>query len=199
MQKAVKSKKGFTLTELLIGLALIGLLCAIGLPTVFQASSDAHKRLVFKNTIQQLRIAHEQMVSQGIDLKTWAGVDALWARMDVAKVCANRNNTANDCMTIATGDFSTGAVLKNGATLWGFNETAPNHGTDAFWLDYNGKAPPNQFDKDILFIVRCTEECTKPLDLPYLAEPTENGSIVPSQSGWGSFPTTLALWDWIWQ
>lgn len=149
---------GFTLTELLMGLVVIGLLSALLLPKVFQVSSEAQNRAVLKSTIQQMRMMHEKLAQEGVDLTTADGVATFWSRLDVISTCTNHADT--NCKTIPVsselGGEGWGAILKNGAYVFGINPPVDENAKgDGFWIDANGQQGPNIVGKDIIPMIRC--------------------------------------------
>ena len=58
-------KKAFTLTELLVSMAVLGLIATLTLPHVFMSVDRAKKRAVFKESFQALQGATHQVALEG--------------------------------------------------------------------------------------------------------------------------------------
>lgn len=170
--------KGFTLTELLIGLAVLAVLAAFSIPKVMQMQNEAQKRSIFKASLQAMRHITMEMATRGENLAGSAGITALYNRLGAVQICAAGNTT---CQTYATGDLSQGAILPNGTHLYGFN---PAGSIDGFWMDYNGRNAPNLVGEDILALYRINQDNTSICALD------NNGATITTQEEAGA----IELW-----
>jgi prepilin-type N-terminal cleavage/methylation domain-containing protein len=123
IQKA-SVKKAFTLTELLVSMAILGLISTLTLPNMFTSIDRAKKRAVFKEAFQALQAATYQIVLEG---KTNYDVNNTF---NTKKICPN-SSLAEGCTTLDHHETKqAGVVLSTGVGLYGLYT-----GTDIIPLD----------------------------------------------------------------
>jgi prepilin-type N-terminal cleavage/methylation domain-containing protein len=139
-------KKAFTLTELLVSMAILGLIATLTLPHMFMSVDRAKKRAVFKEAYNALALATHKASLEGATTT----MDII-PYLNVSKVCMD-NATANGC---TTHELETEAAVKlsTGATIFNI-VNAPNH-TERNGID--GAGPP-RIGSDIDGVVIGLEE-----------------------------------------
>ena len=71
------TSKGFTLVEILIAVAIVGLLIALAVPNIFRARSEAHLDFI-KNNLRRIDDAKEQYaLEQGLATTTTVSISEL--------------------------------------------------------------------------------------------------------------------------
>jgi len=150
---------GFTLAELLIALAVLGIIAAFTIPKVLTSQQSNKDSAILKETVSAL----EDIILNGIkrgeintaspDMSTYVK-----SRINAIRVCANA--TADGCWIHASdcpfpAEFTeSGYILANGATLAGFRDAITYEG---FMIDANGATPPNLLGQDQLYLTYDTE------------------------------------------
>ena len=124
--------KAFTLTELLVSMAVLGLIATLTLPHMFMSADRAKKRAVFKEAYQALQEAVHAAAMDGV-ADTRGVVDYFNAK----KVCKGNSRdlgcttSTHDSPAILNGTFRPqqwaghGVVLHNGVSIFGFNAIEP--------------------------------------------------------------------------
>jgi prepilin-type N-terminal cleavage/methylation domain-containing protein len=149
-----KSKKGFTLAEMVIMLAVISIISSFNIGKLIQSSETKKRKSVFMNAITRVSGVIFEGVQGGTRLTQSNIIDYTMTGVQPAKVC-DTNSLAQGCRTAAMPWFKEnfpGVVLHTGATIsFDINGANPNVLLDAY-IDYNGDAGPNAFGEDVLFI-----------------------------------------------
>jgi prepilin-type N-terminal cleavage/methylation domain-containing protein len=149
------SQTGFTLAELLIALAILGIICTFALPKILQGQQDSRRKAVFQetfSTLADLSVIHAR--TGAVFANTTELKDYFRTRMNYAKICTVDPDTEG-CWTGGAGAGNAdGYVLHNGAYLISFNGGA---GTDreTVAVDWNGASPPNTYGVDVIGITLC--------------------------------------------
>jgi prepilin-type N-terminal cleavage/methylation domain-containing protein len=112
-------KKAFTLTELLVSMAVLGLIATLTLPHMFMSADRAKKRAVFKEAYQALAQATHAAMMEGV-----ADSRGIIPYFNAQKVCLN-NSLTEGCIkdtTFAPGQaLQQGVLLHSGVSIVGFN------------------------------------------------------------------------------
>ena len=111
-------KKAFTLTELLVSMAVLGLIATLTLPHMFMSADRAKKRAVFKEAYQALAQATHAAAMDGV-----TDSRGIVPYFNAQKVCLN-NSVEEGCTTntIFPGQAQQqGVVLHSGVSIFGFN------------------------------------------------------------------------------
>lgn len=136
----MKKQNAFTLAEVLIALALLGVVAAFVITKVLQSSGDSHRKTVFREAFGEVsKVTRENFV-----LNTWPATPA-----EVDQYFQKKLNilSVNTPTLHPDGTTTYSYTLQNGAILY-YRENAQKH--PHFLIDYNGSTPPNQQLQDIL-------------------------------------------------
>ncbi len=175
-----RGKKAFTLTELLIALAIVGALAALAIPSLVE---DINRKLLtaqLKNTVVMVQdLIDRQLVdnkTQTLENTAFNNAGTLMSSSNfaiadectVAKTCwgnENKYKRLSD-MEANVSVGGTTKMLKNGITLsysvdkWGSINDGTTSGDQCyglFFVDVNGKDKPNILGRD-LFAFRVTKK-----------------------------------------
>ncbi len=111
-------KKAFTLTELLVSMAILGLIASLTLPHMFMSMDRAKKRAVFKEAYQALQDAVYASTMEGEANASWNIVNR---RLNVSKIC-DTNARTQGCTSHQFGEAGEpGVVLSTGVTVFGLH------------------------------------------------------------------------------
>lgn len=147
---------GFTLAELLIAIAILGVISTFSIPKVLNALQDNRKAALFKEVIATLNGAfYAGWIKNEITEDNMGSY--LLDHINVAKICKNNAQTEN-CWPQSDPSASSqatkfGAILHNGATIAGLDDDTGGGGTDIIIIDWNGPAPPNAEGDDQLQVI----------------------------------------------
>lgn len=162
------SKRGFTLAEVLITLAIIGVIAAISVPSLIQKTNQAELITAWKKNFATLSQAIDNIMFEdgSINIKDSLALrNALSNKLKVIKVCDTpmtncwhatgvaktlplSGGTVYDFSDLANNNTVVGAILNNGALLAIHEDTGY---TNLGWImiDVNGFKGPNVAGKDI--------------------------------------------------
>ena len=171
----MKFNRAFTLTELLIALAILGALAAMAIPSLMEGLQKKQLTVQLKSTVGGIQqLAHNQMIAK--NTKDLTNTDFA----DPSKLLSEKNfpivkscDTAADCWTesykkISGNTASTrylegdsrSIILKNGAIIsYGLSNVArtglPSDSDDRdigiFRIDVNGIDKPNMIGRDVFW------------------------------------------------
>jgi prepilin-type N-terminal cleavage/methylation domain-containing protein len=126
-------RKGFTLSELLVSLSVLGLIAALTLPSVFKSVKASKERAVWKETINALSTALRAGVDSGEITDTYSTVAYFKTHLVASEI---RNSACPDAQpypaTTVCFRFHNGAVM---------NMIGGGH--EFLYLDVNGAEGPN--------------------------------------------------------
>ena len=182
----MQKQSGFTLSEVLLALALLGIVAAFTIPKILQSQADMQRKSVFKDAYDTLgNLIYSGGLSKGyISSGTYASSQAsfisyILSNINALRTCPN-NSTTEGCWTappdIAGESGQPGYVTPSGAVVVGLADldygTSPAYGPPSFgWgngllIDWNGPSGPNQYGEDWLAVWYCadteTGTCSNP-------------------------------------
>lgn len=189
MHDCPHQKSGFTLAELLIALAILGVIAAFIIPKLLVAQQDQKRIAIFKETIAILGYNANMYCQSGIKDTTLSLFDYYSQQVNSVKQCPT-NGITEGC--IATNSYATegaeGAItLANGAAIGGIN-LSHYLGAEGMIVDWNGLDGANTAGDDQIRIYMLTT-CTG----------TWNGVRAPRIGAATIDPTSLSLYQTIFQ
>lgn len=149
-----KNTFGFTLAELLIALAILGVIATITIPKVLTAQQDSKRSAVIKEVVATLNdITYQGVLKRdGLDDSTF--YEYYYERLNQVKSCPNDINVEG-CWTQAFTSSEAfpfqGYVLHNGAAIAGFSDCCDYGGgamANVIAVDWNGDELPNVAGQD---------------------------------------------------
>ncbi len=170
-------KFGFTLAEVLITLAIIGVVAALTIPTVVKNYQKTQTIAKLKKAYSMINQAYNmsqaengmyQTWDRGVDIGSTEYFDRYWkSYLKVSKIC----NTYSDCgykrnqpWKKPNGDYVTTAVVASnerttfltpdGILFAIFTSSATTTVNDSVVIDLNGSKEPNQLGKDVFRFTR---------------------------------------------
>jgi prepilin-type N-terminal cleavage/methylation domain-containing protein len=175
----MRSLSGFTLAELLIALAILGVIATFTIPKVLQSQQNGQKIAIFKETIAAIQQAQDKEQLEG-------GVTPTTDDMNAIKTCPNNAGTEGCWPQAALGVWPNfnkssggGMILANGASVGGLglsfqdNIVNPSEDIQAITIDWNGATGPNVDGDDQLTLLfcfskpKCTDAVLGSKDIPY--------------------------------
>jgi prepilin-type N-terminal cleavage/methylation domain-containing protein len=151
---------GFTLAELLIALAIIGVITTFTIPKVLQSQADQQKKTVLRETISALSEILTSATRQG-DYESPKSGNYFLGKLNALKICntdASAQGCWNNAVQGANGESAErGVILHNGATIAGFNDTGGSY-NNGVMIDWNGVKPPNTVGDDQLLVILCFDQ-----------------------------------------
>ena len=176
---------GFTLSELLIALAILGLIATFTIPKILQSTSTQSRDSVLKETISSIgELFYTAHQLGGVANSNDSGGYIL-DNMNFVTYCPS-DSEAEGCWDTATqGTLSNneeqepGGILANGASLTGIRRS-DGSSSDNLVIDWNGLDGPNQIGQDQLMISLCYNNGCNRVDNNYrraagLFGPTRTG------------------------
>lgn len=139
--------KGFTLAELLVSLAVLGLLATFAVPKVLQTVSEQQQKAVLREVVATLSaVTFKAIQNNG------ASREFFRENLQYQRLCANHPNEEGCWAGNSAGDATNkdGYLLHNGATLTSFNGVL-----ESVAVDLNGTTGPNIFGVDQIWLWLC--------------------------------------------
>ena len=151
VQKLHKDSKGFTLVELMIVVAIIGILAAIAIPQfaayrmrAFNSSAESDVRNI--KTAEEVLMGDFQIYGSSEDANTLPGGGAAGAGNVLAGPQSGATNTTNGAMV--TGTDTTAAALPHGVGIGIGNSISVVANTDANWATFGVYAHHNNGNRE---------------------------------------------------
>ncbi len=179
-------KKGFTLAEVLITLAIIGVVAALTIPTVVRNYRERQAISTIKKVYSSLAQAAHIAQAQNGEMSSWDAntpekmLGILKPYLKVIKDCGAKKGCFPDLKYkylngnewVSVEDVSTAkAMLADGISIAFYGLGANNNYN--IWFDINGQKGPNQWGRD-LFMVEILPQNGKIRPAPYPGSGTCN-------------------------
>jgi prepilin-type N-terminal cleavage/methylation domain-containing protein len=181
MKHTQRKTQGYTLSEILIALAVLGICLAIAIPLLSQAREQTVRKAVMKEMITVLYDISRQGITND-ELTPTNFSNYLLDKINGVRVCRGNASDASDPLNTngacwdssiqgdAEGEFNEGGVVfANGARMVGFNNCCTTGGeyTNGIYMDWNGIKPPNLVGQDQLHVILCFgySDCSADLDI----------------------------------
>jgi prepilin-type N-terminal cleavage/methylation domain-containing protein len=146
--------KAFTLNELLLALAIIGMIAAMVIPNLVKSVDALQNQAKFKDALSIIESLTYEAYQEGkTKVSKW---DYFKSRLDISHACEN-DAVAEGC--VADYGFSDAPniknrkalVLKNGVVIAGLTTRTFDDDFEHAWLiDANGLQAPNTLGQDVL-------------------------------------------------
>ncbi len=157
-----KAHSGFTLAELLITLAMLGVIATFTIPKIMQSQQNERRKAVFRETFGALSqpLYHGVVKGQITDLSEyWI---YLQNNLNAVKFCTNANTQG--CWSGSTDNANNdpsknGILMHNGAMVTDFEPSAVT--ADNIWIDWNGREGPNLHCDDQIPVAMFANTATK--------------------------------------
>jgi prepilin-type N-terminal cleavage/methylation domain-containing protein len=133
--------QGFTLSELMVSLGVLGLIAAIAIPTAWSSIDDNTNKTLFRESVRILNEATAEIANNPPTLT--APNNTTWDLYDQYLNSADDNRVAMSFM------------LPSGVVLSSFDYLANDLNLEGIQIDINGNSPPNVLGKDQLHITAC--------------------------------------------
>jgi len=148
--------RGFTLSELLVSLAVLGLISALTLPKIFTNVENLKKKAVFKETFMVLQKMYTTNYSNG---GTYIRAAQL-GTINATRICGGISADDMVCETRTIEGEETdlnnqGFILPSGAHVWAFDPD--RFSMDTLAIDWNGHAGNNTIGDDIMIVNACID------------------------------------------
>ncbi|MDX2085905.1 MAG: prepilin-type N-terminal cleavage/methylation domain-containing protein [Candidatus Melainabacteria bacterium] len=193
-QNPTASRSGFSTAELLVVLAVLGVIAAFTIPKVLNSNAPGHKAAL-KQTLSTVANILQEGVSSGT-LTAGNFGSYFQQRLNYVKFCNNGNT--DGCWPAGTmgsaGNGNENAyIFANGVVLGGLNPS-PLSNPESFTLDANGEGGPNQQGVDQLRVALCygPSNCSAGADRFATGYANEPGNLGPRND---STAANLALFD----
>jgi prepilin-type N-terminal cleavage/methylation domain-containing protein len=157
--------KGFSLTELLVALLIIGNIAAFSIPKILNSQQNSQKKAVFRETLSAVNEIMYLGMMKG-EIRADNNGTYIISKLNATKICPVDVNLG--CWTPAMGTMTSlpGVVLPNGAVIAEMEDCCDNGGgqwSNDFIMDWNGDKPPNLVGDDQLWLGLCfgTADCNQ--------------------------------------
>jgi prepilin-type N-terminal cleavage/methylation domain-containing protein len=147
---SILKRAGFTLSELLVALLVLGVIATFTIGKITQSSTNASKMTVIKEAISSLNAITYQGMLLNPSLEN-VHYTYLSNHLNFIKTCPSNSNTQGCWPSPATCPHNgPGFVLPNSAMINGTGNDVTADGDDSFCLDWNGSEGPNTMGDDQL-------------------------------------------------
>ena len=172
---------GFTLSELLIALAILGLIATFTIPKVLQSTGNQSKEALLKELYASLSEIHYKATLEGYQGSDWS---YFRDHLNNISVACPSDSSAEGCFT-QTGPRNTesGFLLNNGVSIAGIDGDYLDD-RDNFTVDFNGTEGPNTVGEDQLQLcfTFATVQNSHPAEQPFKVRPGECAAPACSSS-----------------
>lgn len=150
-------KKGATLAELLIALAILGVISTFSIPKILYSQTQQRKMAVFKESIASIQNILVSGRQRG-ELDRANNGTYLLEHLNAIKICPT-DSSSEGCWDAGVQGalfdeyIEPGVTLASGAVISGFNDS--NINVNGLHLDWNGTQGPNIIGDDQLLVLIC--------------------------------------------
>ncbi|MCS6266693.1 MAG: type II secretion system protein [Vampirovibrio sp.] len=165
--------KGFTLSELLVSLAVLGVIAGIAVPSVLTSLKQSQDNALFGTTIRTLTEASSKLTNEPPALS--APNNTTWHAFDLFL------NSADDNF-VALNNPANSFTMPGGVVIDNFNQLAAA-GFQTIRIDVNGAGQPNQIGRDRLMVTACfnpTGTCAAVANITVNSAAQEAGIVGPT-------------------
>lgn len=148
---------GFTLTEVLVALTIVGVIAVFAIPKVLETSTASQNRSLFQETLSTLADVMHAGITSGELTGSTVDYDFFKSKLVYSKTC-DTNSATQGCWnkgvqgSINWEEDQPGFVLHNGVVLVGFDNPAEANGVV---IDINGTDGPNNNTTDQIYLYLC--------------------------------------------
>jgi prepilin-type N-terminal cleavage/methylation domain-containing protein len=198
--KRQKRSVGFTLTELLISLAILGEIATFTIPKILTSQQSAKRAAVLKESISTIQaVIYNGILTRNLTLTN--SYSYISSNVNAVKLCPTNARTEG-CWTQPLFDSNPqgpGFILPNGATVSGFetpwspNDNGNGQWAGYFFIDWNGADGPNLEGQDQMILVYGFGTAT-------WQNAYDNwGTLRPGEiKGSGNWPLSVAAYNALW-
>ena len=168
-----KRRNGFTLAELLIALAVLGVIATFNIVKIFNSINLVQKKSVLKETVSTLNTLTYTALNNGVAPNVMNAY--ILQQLNAVKTCMSNASTQGCWSGPAYLGWQTqpGVRLHNGSTIIGMIDYSGNNFGGGQWqnqvmIDWNGETGPNTIGDDQIDLVYCygTVKCTTNVSVP---------------------------------
>lgn len=142
-----RSPRGFTLAELLISLAILGVIATFAIPKVLSSQQDGQRVALVRETFAALSEATYLGILSG-ELSDANEITYYQQKLNAVRICTDAQ--AEGCWTGTdnTANTATAAalVLPSGVAITDIENNNTDH--EVMWIDWNGADDPNKNCED---------------------------------------------------
>jgi prepilin-type N-terminal cleavage/methylation domain-containing protein len=156
---------GFTLAELLIALAILGIIATFTIPKVLSSQNNAKRNALFREAIAALNVAtyagvQDRSLVKGASF--WNDDAYLLNSINAFKKCTNAST--GGCWTVSEPAgvnqiTQPGVILANGVAIAGFGPSPIANEHNQVIIDWNGASLPNVEGDDQIVVRLCYGSC----------------------------------------
>lgn len=196
-----KNNKGFTLSEILVTLGIIGVVSAITIPTLMNKTNDAELKVGAKKAYSAMQNAYNLAIAEngrgfgGYNERnnSYEKFNAIKSQMKVIKECPFNTGSFGNCWAsegvgdpdatpttcqgfiVSFQDRNTSFITTDGTAFMLYTYTEST-GIDSVAVDINGPEKPNEWGKDA-FVIRLLDTKIK-MDSGSCTYPNKDGSVI---------------------